>query len=94
MIATKTVPKKQIVFNCDIDSEAHSAYLVGDFNDWQPTAKKMKQVKNGTFQTTIRLAPGEYQYKFIVDGVWFNDPAATEQAVNLYGTLNSIIRVE
>ena len=67
---------------------------MGDFNDWKPTVGKMNKGKNGAFQLKMKLAPGEYQYKFIVDGVWFNDPRAQGQIMNPYGTLNSLVRVE
>ena len=53
----------------------------------------------GDLTGTVRLhaldvAMYPYQYKFIVDGVWLNDPQAQEQVMNPYGTLNSIVRVE
>ena len=53
----------------------------------------------GDLTGTVRLhaldvATYPYQYKFIVDGVWLNDPQAQEQIMNSYGTMNSIVRVE
>ena len=87
--------KKQVTFTYNANSEARAVYVVGDFNDWKPTTGKMSKVKqNGTFQLKVKLAPGEYQYKFIVDGAWLNDPQAKEQVMNPHGSLNSVIRVE
>ena len=94
MTAREAISKKQVTFTCNVASEALTAYLVGDFNDWKPTAKPMTKGKNNTFQARMRLAPGEYQYKFIVDGIWFNDPQAQEQVMNPYGTSNSIVRIK
>ena len=93
MSAKLAIAKKQVTFTCNINSNARSVYLVGNFNDWNPTKKKMNKGKNGKFQTRLTLAQGEYQYKFIIDGIWQNDPDAQGQAMNPYGTLNSIIRI-
>ena len=67
-------------------------FLVGDFNGWDPQAHRMIR-KDGTFQKKLKLAPGRYEYKFIVDGEWRIDPTATEQRPNEYGSLNSVIHV-
>ena len=62
--------------------------LAGDFNDWDPMATPMLN-RNGTFRKTLQLEPGEHQYKFVVDGDWFVDPAAM-QVPNDKGTMNSV----
>lgn len=94
MVTKQAIAKKQVTFTCRVNNQAKTAYLAGDFNDWQPKVKKMTKGKNDAFQLKMKLAPGEYRYKFVVDGVWFDDPQAKEQIRNPYGTLNSIIRVE
>ena len=93
MSAKRAITKKQVTFTCKLNSKAKSVCLAGDFNDWQPAAGKMTKAKSGAFQLRMRLEPGAYQYKFVVDGVWFNDPKAAEQMVNSHGTLNSVVRV-
>jgi cyclomaltodextrinase / maltogenic alpha-amylase / neopullulanase len=91
----QAVSKKQVTFTYNASSGAKAVYVAGDFNDWQPTAGKMSKGKqNGTFQLKMKLAPGEYQYKFVVDGAWLNDPQAKGQVMNPHGSLNSVIRVE
>jgi hypothetical protein len=40
------------------------------------------------------LAPGTYQYRYIVDGVWQEDPSNPEQVSNFSGGFNSILHVE
>jgi len=48
---------------------ATSVYLVGDFNSWNPVATPL--VPNGDlWVTTLDLRPGDYEYKFVVDGKW------------------------
>ncbi|MBQ9762507.1 MAG: type I pullulanase, partial [Oscillospiraceae bacterium] len=52
---------------------ATSVYLAGSFNDWSSTAKAMTY-SNGVWSTTLTLAAGVHEYKFVVDGEWVADP--------------------
>lgn len=38
-------------------------------------------------------SPGEYHYKFVIDGEWHPDASAATQIPNDFGTTNSVIRV-
>ena len=67
--------------------------LSGDFNGWSPDATPMKRYDDGHWETTIELAPGRYEYKFVRDGEWMPDLLARENVLNGYGTLNSVIEV-
>ena len=79
-------------FVCDLKPGAEEVYLVGDFNGWDPRADRM-QKRSGRFQKKVRVTPGEHQYKFVVDGEWYADPAAEMQVPNKHGTTNSVIKV-
>ncbi|XP_013387646.1 5'-AMP-activated protein kinase subunit beta-1-like [Lingula anatina] len=48
------------------EHEGTEVYLIGSFSDWKDQVK-MEKV-DGVFCTTLELAEGEYQYKFVVDG--------------------------
>jgi hypothetical protein len=72
---------------------AKQVTLAGDFNGWSPTATPMSRDSSGHWETTVQLAPGRYQYKFIVDGEWMPDPLARENVWNQHGTLNSVVEV-
>jgi hypothetical protein len=67
--------------------------LSGDFNGWSPDATPMKRYDDGHWETTLELAPGRYEYKFVRDGEWMPDLLARENVLNGYGTLNSVIEV-
>lgn len=72
---------------------ANSVALAGDFNDWKAEADMMEK-KNGVWQITLDLQPGEYQYKFVVDGdKWVTDPNNPNKADDGYGGQNSVINV-
>eukprot|EP00271_Cylindrocystis_brebissonii_P009890 TRINITY_DN2546_c0_g1_i2.p1 TRINITY_DN2546_c0_g1~~TRINITY_DN2546_c0_g1_i2.p1 ORF type:complete len:317 (+),score=66.10 TRINITY_DN2546_c0_g1_i2:255-1205(+) len=65
--------------------------LTGSFLDWE---KKVPLVKgsDGSFQLKQKLSPGEYAYKFIVDGVWLHDenyPTVSDGA----GGFNNVLSV-
>jgi 1,4-alpha-glucan branching enzyme len=53
----------------------------------------MKRHTDGHWETTAALAPGRYQYKFLIDGQWIPDPLARENVRNYHGTLNSVVEV-
>lgn len=73
--------------------EAQEVYVVGDFNDWNQTAAKMRRFKDGTCKKSIQLKPGRYEYLFLVDGQWWTDPQNGDRACNSYGSENSVITV-
>jgi 1,4-alpha-glucan branching enzyme len=81
-----------VTFVCDLKPGAKEVYLVGDFNGWDPRADRM-QKRSGRFQKKMRLEPGEYQYKFVIDDEWHADPAAEMQVSNKHGTTNSVVKV-
>ena len=68
--------------------------VAGSFNNWDPAANPLKD-KDGTgeYSLTFLLAPGIYEYKFVVDGTWCVDPDCAEWVQNNLGTLNSLLRV-
>lgn len=41
----------------------------------------------------MALAPGTYEYLFVVDGQWTPDPSALEVVPNPFGGCNSILKV-
>ena len=72
-----------------------SVYVAGEFNNWDPTAKKLAyKAKEGVYSASIKLAPGEYQYKFVIDGTWCADPENENSVANDQGTFNSVVVVK
>jgi hypothetical protein len=87
--ATKAVKVTFVLFEPD----AKQVSLCGDFNGWAPGATAMKGHDDGHWEITVALAPGRYEYKFVVDGNWIPNPMAHEHVWNHHGTLNSVIKV-
>jgi 1,4-alpha-glucan branching enzyme len=53
---------------------AKSVALVGTFNGWQTYDLLMHKTTQG-WELPYTLGPGNYQYRFVVDGKWIEDPA-------------------
>lgn len=54
---------------------ATSVFVTGSFNAWNITQHLMQKQPDGRWTMTLPLAPGRYEYKFVVDGEWVIDPA-------------------
>ena len=57
------------------NSSAKSVALAGSFNNWSTTANKMTKGSDGWWTTTMTLADGVHEYRFVVGGSeWVLDP--------------------
>lgn len=73
--------------------EAKEVFLVGDFNNWNGSDSRMQKFKDGVCKKKIKLKPGRYEYRFIVDGNWMTDPENPNRQANEFGTENSVITI-
>ena len=73
------------------DGGAGAVAVAGDFNDWEPVA--MKKQKVGMFVRHVPVGVETFEYKFLVDGRWINDPDHSTWAANRFGTVNSVGRI-
>ena len=92
-IKSKLKPKKRKVTFSLRSPDAKEVILMGDFNQWNPKVHPMKKNKNGVWEKTTMLFPGTYEYRFMVDGQWENDPNNNQTRVNRFGTKNNFIVV-
>ena len=65
---------------------------MGEFNGWSDAANPMTN-DGGAWTLALDLAPGSYQYKFVVDGNWKQDDKNPEAAPDGFGGNNSIMKV-
>jgi len=73
---------------------ARTVFIAGDFNSWSPTANPMRSDGEGNWSAVIELPPGEYQYKFVVDGSWQPDPENPRTKPDGYGGINSVAVID
>ncbi len=84
------VPKTPVTFALNAPS-GFDVSIAGSFNKWEP--KGMTKGEDGLFRITLKLAPGTYQYKFLIDTEWREDPQNPRKVPNEYGGYNSILDV-
>lgn len=73
---------------------ARTVLITGDFTQWAAEGIRLSHNGNGTWKTELELAPGEYQYRLLVDGQWRDHLEATRKVANPYGTQNCVLIVE
>jgi 1,4-alpha-glucan branching enzyme len=73
--------------------EARKVYVAGDFNNWRAGELRLSRAKTGPWKIELFLAPGRYEYRFIVDGEWHDDPSASDQVPNEFGSNNSVLQI-
>jgi hypothetical protein len=56
------------------DDGAMQVHWAGDFNGWSTSANPFVQDDSGSWRLVLPLPPGEYEYKFVVDGNYIADP--------------------
>lgn len=89
---------KTITFRLNA-SDAQNVSVAGTFNDWNVNSHPMKRSGKGRsgythWQLSVRLLPGTYQYLFVVDGQWWNDPGSNQYMPNEFGSLNNVVEVQ
>ncbi|GIX21742.1 MAG: hypothetical protein KatS3mg121_0525 [Gammaproteobacteria bacterium] len=84
--------RKRVTFVLEAPG-ARRVCLAGSFNGWAADKEPMRPDGRGRWVKVKYLQPGEHQYKFVVDGQWWQDPARPEAAPNPYGSANSVLRL-
>ncbi len=79
------------------DSTASDVRIAGDFNGWVPD-KGVRSLIESEGETRIwtkiiLLNPGTYQYRYVVDGEWREDPDNPEVSSSAVGGRNSVLVV-
>jgi hypothetical protein len=85
-------PQPQVVLEF-VNPAAKKVCVAGSFNNWQPERTPLKSSGNGRWLGDLKVAPGRYEYLFVVDGQWLPDPNARESVQNPFGGKNSVLTV-
>jgi hypothetical protein len=78
-----------------LSAPASSVAVVGDFNDWDPSATPLRPTKEGDiWSVELRLRPGRYHYSFLIDGRrWKGDPSEPRASDSDFGAPVSVLTV-
>ncbi|MCB9201802.1 MAG: isoamylase early set domain-containing protein [Flavobacteriales bacterium] len=92
--ALKSKPITKVSFKIESPG-SNEVSLVGDFNNWDSQATPMKKLKGGVFKATVDLSnESQYEFKYIVDGVYVNDENPDGFVHNAFsGEQNSLVTV-
>ncbi|PAQ13345.1 hypothetical protein CD798_15635 [Bacillaceae bacterium SAOS 7] len=73
------------------DANTNSVKVNGSFNDWVDLP--LQNVGGNVWELQVNLAPGEYNYGFIVNGKWTLDPLNRRKTVDDFGSPFSVLKV-
>ncbi len=95
--ATDELPQLREVRIRYRDSQAGDVRIAGDFNGWIPdkgVRSVIESESDGRVWTKVlHLPPGTYQYRYVVDGEWREDPANDQKMAGPSGRVNSVLVV-
>ena len=85
----------RVTFKLPADVETSTAFVCGEFNNWDKSMNPMKKLKDGSFSATISLDSGNsYRFRYWLDGDrWENDWQADSYEPYEFGSEDSIFRV-
>jgi hypothetical protein len=89
ILASKT---KSVHF-CVRSPDAKHVCVAATFNGWSPTTTPLIKGKRDEWEVELELTPGTYEYRFVVDGIWQDDPLAKGSVPNPFGGQNSVVSV-
>jgi chromosome partitioning protein len=79
------------------DESAGDVRIAGDFNGWVPDRGVRSLIasegQTRVWTKVLKLAPGTYQYRYVVDGEWREDPSNPQSVPGPTGQPNSILHV-
>lgn len=86
-----TSGKVQVTFSMPAEIWARTFHVVGDFNNWSTTATPLRRSDTSWSVSVVLDAGRSYEYRYLVDGKWFNDWNADDYKPNEHGGDNSVV---
>jgi chromosome partitioning protein len=90
------LPPREVVIEYR-DPGAADVRIAGDFNGWVPDRDVLSSThqegETRVWRKVLRLAPGTYEYRYVVDGEWREDPANPDHMLTPMGPPNSLLVV-
>ena len=73
---------------------ADQVAVVGEFNDWDPSAHLLSQSRDGTWKVSLALDKHRrYEFRYLLNGTdWLNEWSADEYVPNRSGGFNAVLR--
>src|SRR5687768_15164245 len=88
-VAAAPASRKRVTFKI-VAPQASDVTLCGTFNEWDPVRHPLKKDSAGVWKTQVTLPAGTYEYRYVVDGEWRDDPEANLRVPNPFGSENCV----
>jgi len=91
------LPASSLMFSYKPEKPAlvQNVSVVADFNGWHKNVDLMKPDGSGRYTLKVNLTPGQYAYKFVLNGErYIGDPNCSRSVQDGYGGRNSLVSVE
>lgn len=88
---SKPVPEHVVIHRTFLN--AKSVLIAGSFNGWTPSANEVKNCGGDRWRVDLTLKPGRYEYRFVVNEQWTDDPVTHNYVANPFGSHNSVLVV-
>jgi hypothetical protein len=79
------------------DAAAEDVRIAGDFNGWVPDrgveSRRLQEGDTTVWRKVLRVPPGTYAYRYVVDGEWRTDPANPDRLPTADGPASSRLTV-
>lgn len=86
------VTPEGVLFTVEAPNAAQ-VQVAGDFNDWRPASGEMEPAGQ-VWKRTLKLAPGRYRYRYVIDGQWCRDPQNAAFEPSPFGGDDSLLVLE
>ena len=74
-------------------ANASMVSVAGTFHDWKPGATPLSFLGGTKWARKLFLAPGHYEYRFVVNGQWVEPPHAKDYVPNPFGGRNAVVEI-
>ncbi|OGW79441.1 MAG: hypothetical protein A2Z83_00215 [Omnitrophica bacterium GWA2_52_8] len=91
-VRSKSQPGKKVSLEF-YAPHADRVEVAGSFNNWNGSASALRKGRDGKWKADLRLLPGRYEYRFLIDGNWQNDQNPVECVPNAFGSWNCVLTV-
>lgn len=89
-----TSPMEKTIATLRLEApQAQQVSVAGSFNQWDTQANLLERDEDGSWKCTLVIDPGEYEYRFFVDGEWCDDLANMVRHPNGFGTENCVLLI-
>jgi len=72
---------------------AAAVSVAGDFNAWNSQTTPLRAAGEGWWEVELRLAPGNYEYVYVIDGSWTTPPEAKITREDGFGGRNGVLEI-